>query len=349
MRALDRACTTGAHGLPLMGAGDWNDGMNRVGVDGKGESVWLAWFLDRDAAAVRRACDGARRRGGGGAAAAQRADDYAAAVEAHAWDGAWYRRAYFDDGTPLGSAQSDECQIDAIAQSWAVISGAGDPERARIGHGVGETSIWCARMRGSSCCSRRRSITPRTIPATSRAICPACARTARSTRTPRSGRCSPPRALGDGDRADAADEMLNPLTHASTADAMSRATRSSRTSSRADVYTAPRPRGPRRLDVVHRLGELDVSRGARGVLGFTKRGNELRIDPCVPSAWRDFTLTYRHGASTYAIDVRNPDGVATGVVRVDVDGVAVAERVVHLVDDGTHHEVIVTMGAVAPR
>ncbi|HUF31220.1 MAG TPA: glucoamylase family protein, partial [Gemmatimonadaceae bacterium] len=128
LRALRRACTVGAHGLPLIGSGDWNDGMNRVGIEGRGESVWLAWFLIATARAF--ALHSELR---GDAAAADelrtRADAYSSAVELHGWDGEWYRRAYFDDGTPLGSRVSDECRIDSIAQSWSVISGAGDPAR----------------------------------------------------------------------------------------------------------------------------------------------------------------------------------------------------------------------------
>ena len=130
LRAIEKGATTGPHGLPLIGTGDWNDGMNRVGENGQGESVWLAWFL----------CDVLKRfavicEQNGDIETAQRyrsrAKEYAAAVEQSAWDGAWYRRAYYDDGAPLGSIQDAECQIDAIAQSWAVLSGAGDPQRSR--------------------------------------------------------------------------------------------------------------------------------------------------------------------------------------------------------------------------
>ncbi len=130
VRAVKQALRFGRHGLPLMGAGDWNDGMNLVGHGGKGESVWLAWFLcenlrlfgelaqSREDEEMARLCSG-------------QAEELGANIEAHAWDGGWYRRAYFDDGTPLGSSANDECRIDSISQSWAVISGAGDPARAR--------------------------------------------------------------------------------------------------------------------------------------------------------------------------------------------------------------------------
>ena len=132
VRAIEHGLRFGAHGLPLMGSGDWNDGMNLVGSEGKGESVWLGFFLYDVLRAVRAAR--ARRAATTAFARALRersARSCARNIEQHGWDGDWYRRAYFDDGTPLGSADNAECQIDSIAQSWSVLSGAGDAERAR--------------------------------------------------------------------------------------------------------------------------------------------------------------------------------------------------------------------------
>ncbi|CRI64407.1 hypothetical protein THIOKS11930013 [Thiocapsa sp. KS1] len=132
VRAILHGLRFGEHGLPLMGSGDWNDGMNLVGIQGRGESIWLGWFLHEvlvqfsavarlqgDAPFVERCLTEAAR--------------LRTNIEAHGWDGGWYRRAYFDDGTPLGSASQEECRIDSIAQSWSVLSGAGDPQRARTG------------------------------------------------------------------------------------------------------------------------------------------------------------------------------------------------------------------------
>ena len=122
-RALDRSLEVGSHGLPLMGTGDWNDGMNRVGQDGKGESVWLAWFLHTVLWEFAKIADA---RGESRRAEAWRLHVSAlkAAIEKEGWDGEWYRRAYYDDGTPLGSVSNSECRIDAIAQSWGILSGA---------------------------------------------------------------------------------------------------------------------------------------------------------------------------------------------------------------------------------
>jgi cyclic beta-1,2-glucan synthetase len=133
-RALAKGATAGPHQLPLMGAGDWNDGMSRVGIHGQGESIWLGWFLHATLTSFATLCEvhDAQNVGQAQAAAYRRqAETIRVALEASGWDGAWYRRAYYDDGTPLGSSQNSECQIDGIAQAWAVLSGAAEPARAR--------------------------------------------------------------------------------------------------------------------------------------------------------------------------------------------------------------------------
>jgi cyclic beta-1,2-glucan synthetase len=126
-RAVVKGVTAGAHGLPRMGAGDWNDGMNRVGVEGRGESVWLGWFLHATLTRFASLCVSMKDDPG---PYLQQAESLARALETHAWDGDWYLRAFYDDGARLGSSQDDECRIDSIAQSWAVLSGAADPLRA---------------------------------------------------------------------------------------------------------------------------------------------------------------------------------------------------------------------------
>src|ERR1700682_5625097 len=128
VRALDSSLAIGSHGLPLFGAGDWNDGMNRVGAAGRGESVWLGWFLHSALLQFAAVADG-RRESAKATHWRKHAFALQQAIEREAWDGDWYRRGYFDDGTPLGSISNDECRIDAIAQSWAIISGGGDPAR----------------------------------------------------------------------------------------------------------------------------------------------------------------------------------------------------------------------------
>jgi cyclic beta-1,2-glucan synthetase len=343
VRALDRACTTGAHGLPLIGDGDWNDGFNRVGVNGRGESVWLAWFL---ILTLRRTADHADGRHEAATAERlrKRADEYAAAVDREAWDGAWYRRAFFDDGTPLGSATSDECQIDAIAQSWSVISGAGDPERAR---------------------RAMQSVNERLVDGDARVIKLLTPPFDRMTHDPgyikgyvpgvRENGAQYTHAalwtvlatalLGDGDRAFTQFEMLNPLSHSRTAGDVARY-KVEPYALCADVYTAQ--------DHIGRGGWTWYT-GSAGwsyrvaietILGFTKRGTRLTIDPRVPRAWPEFRIDYRYMNTTYLITVRNPCGVCSGVTHVEVDGRQVATGTIDLVDDAQPHRVIVTMGSM---
>jgi cyclic beta-1,2-glucan synthetase len=342
VRALDRACTAGSHGLPLMGSGDWNDGMSRVGVEGKGESVWLAWFL---IATLRRFAEHAARRNDGEVAVRcrQRATDYAAAVEATSWDGAWYRRAYFDDGTPLGSAQSDECQIDAIAQSWSVLSGAADPTRARRAmESVGERLVReDARL--------IMLLTPpfdhtEHDPGYIKGYLPGVRENGAQYTHAALWTALASARLGDGDRAQQLFAMLNPLTHSAT-------TKDVDTYKVepfvvcADVYTAPGHVGRGGWTWYTGSASWMYRVALEGILGFTKRGDSLSIEPCVPAAWREFSMEYRHGSATYAIAVRNPNGVSRGVVRVEVDGSAASDRVVTLADDSARHDVVITMGA----
>ena len=344
LRALHRASTAGERGLPLIGTGDWNDGMNRVGVEGRGESVWLAWFL---IATLRAFADLAEGRRDGATARQLRAGAvaYVDAVEAQAWDGEWYRRAWFDDGTPLGSAANDECQIDSIAQSWSVISHAGDPTRQR----------WAL-----------RSVEKRLVREEDRLI---ALLTPPFDRTPNdpgyikgyvpgvreNGAQYTHAALwvvlatamhGDGDRAVELFQMLNPLTHARTPDEAA-TYRVEPYVVAADVYTAEGQLGRGGWTWYTGSASWMYRVGLEGILGVHKRGDSLAIDPCIPTAWPEYRIDYRYGSSLYEIVVRNPDGISCGAVEVTLDGRALERREIPLVDDGSRHEVSVRLGAEA--
>ena len=141
-RALEQSLAVGAHGLPLIGTGDWNDGMNRVGERGEGESVWLGWLLYSTLTAFAPLAD-ARGEKARATHWRKHATALSTSLDREAWDGAWYLRGWFDDGTPLGSATSEACRIDSIAQAWAVMSGAGDPERAKSAMSAVEQELIC--------------------------------------------------------------------------------------------------------------------------------------------------------------------------------------------------------------
>jgi cyclic beta-1,2-glucan synthetase len=342
IRALDHACTVGAHGLPLIAGGDWNDGMNRVGVEGKGESVWLAWFL---ITTLRRMAEHADNRHHAEVVARfrQRANDYAAAIDREAWDGAWYRRAFFDDGTPLGSATSDECQIDAIAQSWAVISGAGDPERARRAmQSVGERLV-------NNDARLIMLLTPpfdrmTHDPGYIKGYLPGVRENGAQYTHGALWTALATALLGDGDRAFTLFEMLNPLSHSRTPSDVERY-KTEPYAVCADVYTAAAHVGRGGWTWYTGSASWTYRVAVENILGLTKRGATLRVDPCVPREWKEFAIDYRYGETVHAIAVKNPDGVSRGVVRVELDGREVADGVIALVDDGASHCIVVTMGS----
>jgi cyclic beta-1,2-glucan synthetase len=331
--ALERACTKGERGLPLMGIGDWNDGMSRVGVGGRGESVWLAWFLVNT---LRRFAEVAASRGDQSTAADMRAkaDAYAAAVEDHAWDGDWYRRAWFDDGTALGAATNQECRIDSIAQSWSVISGAGEPERQRQAMASLEKHLVREDERMLLLLVPPFDKTPMD-PGYIKGYLPGVRENGAQYTHAALWAVQATAMLGDGDRAFELYQMINPLTHGNDAATVAKYKVEPYVVA-ADVYTAEGQLGRGGWTWYTGSASWMYRIGLEHILGFTKRGNTLRIDPRVPSSWNEYTIEYRHGRSVYAIKV-----LQNGEPGVTVDGRALDGNEIPLVDDGNRHEVVV--------
>ena len=339
-RALDTGTTIGAHGLPLIRAGDWNDGMNRIGEGGVGESVWLAWFL---AKTLRDFAPLALARGDGARAARCTAEIHrlAAAIEDGGWDGEWYRRAYFDDGTPVGSRESVECKIDAIAQSWAVISGIGDPARAVRANQRAE-ELLVRKEDGMMLLFSPPFTGAGNDPGYIRAY-PAGVRENGGQYTHGVLWSALATALaGDGDRAAAMISMLGPVSHASTPEKM-RAYAVEPYVVAADVYAAKGNIG--RGGWTWYTGSAAwMYRIALGhILGIQLEGGKLRFAPCVPRAWTRYEVDYRHGATMFHVVVENPQGLSTGPCRVELDGELVQDGLIDLVDDGRDHRVLVTL------
>ncbi len=341
VRALRKAVTFGPHGLPLIGSGDWNDGMNRVGNEGRGESVWLAWFLIDT---LRRFAEHADGRGDSAAAAEfrQAADRYVEAVERDGWDGAWYRRAYFDDGTPLGSSANEECRIDSIAQSWSIISRAGQPERSAQAMASFNGQLVDEQARLLMLLTPAFDRMPHD-PGYIKGYLPGVRENGAQYTHAALWAVLATAISGDGNRAFDLFQMLNPLMHARTPAEVATYKVEPYVVA-ADVYTA----------------RLHVGRGGwtwytgsaswmyrvalESILGFHKQGDVLTLDPCVPKEWDGFSLTYRHGATTYAITVRNPEHVTRGVRAVRMDGQAMPEGRIVLADDGRRREIEVELG-----
>jgi len=354
--------------LPLIGIGDWNDGMNRVGVGGKGESVWLAWFL---AATLRGFAEHAESRGERTTAAdfRKQADLYLAAVEQHGWDGEWYRRAYFDDGTPLGSRESKECRIDSIAQSWSVIgSGAagqwgGGADGKRGGGTDGKQSGEAAEQRVEAL--NRSSIAMKSLekylvrddarllmlltppfdktekdPGYIKGYLPGVRENGAQYTHAALWAVLATTLQGHSDRAFELYQMINPLTHSRTPEEVE-AYKVEPYVVAADVYTAEGQLGRGGWTWYTGSASWMYRVGLEGILGFTKRGDRLFVKPSVPTSWSEYTIEYRYGKSIYVIEVRNPDGVLGEAVEVAVDGTASDDGAIQLVDDGARHEVVV--------
>ncbi len=337
VRALRRACTSGPHGLPLIGEGDWNDGMNRVGVEGRGESVWLAWFL---VATLRGFSAHAEARGNGEAAEFRaRADAYVAAVEEHGWDGEWYRRAYFDDGTPLGSATSEECRIDSIAQSWSVISGAGDPARQAAAMRSFERLLVREDARLLLLLSPPFDKTP-TDPGYIKGYVPGVRENGAQYTHAALWAVLATAMRGEGERAFQLFQMLNPLSHARTPEQVATYKVEPYVVA-ADVYTASGQLGRGGWTWYTGSASWMYRVGLETILGFRKRGNTLSLDPRVPPGWPEFTVEYRYGHSLYVIVVHNPHAVRAGLHEVELDGRILDEPVIPLTDDGARHTVLV--------
>ncbi|MBM2853116.1 MAG: glycosyl transferase [Steroidobacteraceae bacterium] len=341
-RALDRSLDLGAHGLPLIGTGDWNDGLNRVGHEGRGESVWMGWFL---LANLREFAELADLRGERKRAASWRttAASLAASLDAEAWDGAWYRRAFFDDGTPLGSAQSEECQIDSIAQSWAVITGAGDERRARQAMESVEQRLIRRDDRLMLLLSPPFDRTP-LDPGYIKGYVPGIRENGGQYTHAAAWSVMAFAMLGEGGKAVEFFNLLSPIHHASRRANIHRY-KVEPYAVAADVYSE-RPHVGR--------GGWTWYTGAAGwlyraglewILGFRKQGSALFVNPCIPAEWKSFKITYRHGGTRYQITVENPKGVCRGVARVSLDGTLLsADTPIPLSDDGLEHAVQVVLG-----
>jgi cyclic beta-1,2-glucan synthetase len=316
-RALDLRLAVGSHGLPLMGSGDWNDGMNRVGRLGKGESVWLGWFLHpllREFALIAEA------RGEQARAETWRrhAVELAAALEQEAWDGDWYRRAFFDDGTPLGSAASAECRIDSIAQSWAVLSGAAQPLRAARAMAAVEEYLV---RRGDGLVLLfsppfdRSPVDPGYI----KGYLPGVRENGGQYTHAAIWCILAFAALGEGDKAGELFSILNPINHARTRAGIHRYKVEPYVAA-ADIYAEANHLGRGGWTWYTGSAGWMYRAGIEWILGLRLRGALLAVDPVIPRAWPSFTVTFRYHSAFYTVTVENPRGATRGVTGAELDG-----------------------------
>lgn len=340
LRALKRGMArNGPHNLPLMGCGDWNDGMNLVGIHGKGESVWLAFFLIEvlqrfaGVAALRQDSENEQ-------SCHDHARKLAHAVEEHAWDGNWYLRAFFDDGTPLGSHQNEECQIDVLPQAWAVISGATDPGRARTGMAAVREHLVREKEKLIQLFDppfEKSDLNPGYI----KAYVPGVRENGGQYTHGAVWAVMAFAEMGEVDEAWKLLDMLNPIRHAQSPRAME-TYRVEPYVVAADVY---------RLEHVSGRGGWTWYTGSAGwmyrlitetLLGIERRGTTLQIHPRLPKDWNGFELRYRYYATTYKINVIPTSGPSS----IKLDGAAQPQSdAIKLVDDGREHDVELRVGS----
>ncbi len=341
--ALDISLKVGAHGLPLIGSGDWNDGMDRVGREGKGESVWLGWFLHIALAAFVPI---AEARGDDIRAKTWRThmESLAVALERHGWDGDWYRRAFFDDGTPLGSAMNVECRIDSIAQSWAVLSGAGEP--AHAARAMAAVDEFLVRLGDGLVLLFTPPFDHSDVdPGYIKGYLPGIRENGGQYTHGAIWSVLAFAALGDGDKAGELFSVLNPINHASTRAGVHRYKVEPYVMA-ADVYTEPPHVGRGGWTWYTGSAGWMYQAGIEWILGFRLRGTTLVIDPCIPRAWPGFDIDFRYHSSKYEIVVENPHGVSRGVASVELDDQVLTGdgKSIPLADDGVTHKVRIVLG-----
>jgi cellobiose phosphorylase len=341
LRALEHGYRLGAHGLPLIGTGDWNDGMNKVGAHGKGESVWNGWFfvtvLNSSAKLAEQRGDTVRAKW-----CRERAESLRAALEANAWDGGWYRRAYYDDGTPLGSAQNDECQIDAIPQAWAVVSGVANPTRAQLAMDSVEKRL--VRVDDKLI----QLFTPpfdkgTQQPGYIKGYVPGIRENGGQYTHAATWVVLATALQGRGDFALKLWDLITPLYHATTPAEVARYKVEPYVVC-ADVYGAPPHTGRGGWTWYTGSASWLYRVALEAILGFRLESDTLRFEPCVPASWPGFDMTYRHRSATYQILVDNSARSGRGVRSVELDGQRLPNVSVPLSDDGKTHKVRVELG-----
>jgi cyclic beta-1,2-glucan synthetase len=378
-RAVTRGLTSGPHGLPLMGTGDWNDGMNLVGAAGKGESVWLAWFLADVLDRMAEMADLVGPVGPPEMGQTYREEQKTLLqrVERTAWDGQWYLRAIFDDGTPLGSSTSKEAQIDSLPQSWAWLGGGAgkddvgkdgidkrgaekdrtekgpaDKDRARNGRAAQSRAAKALESVWSQLVREDEGLVLLLAPPFER-----------SEPSPGYIKAYPPgvrenggqythaaiwfaMALarrGDGGRAVSILRMLNPIERARDSDTVWRYGVEPYVVA-ADVYRLPGLIGHGGWSWYTGAASWMYLAWVGEILGLKVRGDHLELNPVIPAWWEGFSLRYRYGEAVYEIRVENPESCERGVAWVELDGKRVPDGAIPLERGLVKHRVLVHMG-----
>ncbi|HEY9467694.1 MAG TPA: protein ndvB, partial [Vicinamibacterales bacterium] len=341
VRAIAHAMKYGAHGLPLIGSGDWNDGMNRVGQAGRGESVWLGWFLVTVLNDFASICE---RRGRSDLVQTYRDEArWLTGMLELAWDGDWYRRAYFDDGTPLGSVQNEECKLDSLTQSWAVLAGTAQPRRAERAMNAVRTHL-----------VRRDAqvvllLTPpfdrmTHDPGYIKGYVPGVRENGGQYTHAATWTVIALARLGMGDEAMELFHMINPINHMRTPEGTERY-RAEPYVMAADVYAHPMHVGRGGWTWYTGSAGWMYRAAIQSLLGLQRNGATMSVNPCIPTQWPHFSMEWTVGRTRYRFTVWNPEHRSERIKSAELDGVSVDARAIPLQDDGARHEVTIVLGA----
>ena len=335
-RAISHGLRFGDHGLPFIGSGDWNDGMNMVGIHGRGESVWLAFFL-YDVLIRFEPLATLNKDNSFAALCKSKADELRSNIDQHAWDGQWYRRAYFDDGTPLGSSTNDECQIDSISQSWSVISGGGDAQRAR--QAMQSVNRYLVNREKGLLQLLDPPFDKSTLePGYIKGYVPGVRENGGQYTHAAVWMIMAFARLGDTARTWELLSLINPINHGLDAAGIA-VYKAEPYVMAADVYGVSPHTG---------RGGWTWYTGSAGwmyqlilssFLGVRREGNRLSLSPVTPASWKSFSIVYRWKTSTYRIEAIHSDQHNTPTVRLD--GTELIDPFITLVDDGATHEVVI--------
>ena len=333
IRSIDKSLVFGERGLPLMGSGDWNDGMNKVGYKGRGESVWLAWFLTTVLDKFIPICEKKEDF--------KRVELYRdtiaklkESVEENAWDGHWYKRAFFDDGTAIGSEENTECSIDSIAQSWSVISGLGGKERSETALAYVEKHL-VNQEQGIIALLTPPFDSTDLDPGYIKAYVPGVRENGGQYTHAATWLIKAFAMLKQGDKATNLFNLINPINHSRTSIECSKYKVEPYVIA-ADVYTNPQHIGRGGWTWYTGSSGWLYNVGLENILGFKVIKDKLFIDPCIPKDWKEYSIKYTYGSTIYNIEVRNKGSVSSGVGSITVDG-KVVEDYIALCDDNLTH------------
>jgi len=349
VRAIDRSLLRfGEHGLPLIGVGDWNDGMNLVGAEGRGESVWLGWFLCDVLSRFAEICLKYNNK--------DKASHYqnvreqlTSALDEHAWDGGWYRRAFTDAGDWLGSMQNEECRIDAIAQSWSVISGAGSLDKrlkAMESFDLELVDRELSVVRLLTPPFDHSDPSPGYIQGYPPGIRENGAQYTHGVIWSIVAWCK----LGNGDKAFELFHILNPLSHTRTPHEVKQYVGEPYVMA-ADVYTEEPHKGRAGWTWYTGAAGWMYQAGVEWILGIRRHGNQLQLQPCIPNEWPEYTVRYRFGKAIYVIVVLNPQHKSSGASKLKLnnkdilltDNDTLLGPSIELIDDAQEHHIELTM------